>query len=389
MTTENALGLLLDIDGNITEIVNDAHGLIGGVTAGMPFARLAASGSLAKALSFITQIRKEGVAFDWEFNIATDQPRSLHFTGGKVGDRILVVAALNGAVALHYYEEMMRINNEQVNALRQVYGELQRDTNLYDEVSRLNNELVGMQRELAKKNAQLTQLNQEKNRFLGIAAHDLRNPLHAILMLSDFLLDECTEGEQKEFLEEIRSSSTFMARLIDDLLDVAKIESGQVALELAMCDINDLLEATIKRQNLMASRKQVEINLVDQPLPPALIDISKIEQVLNNLIGNALKFSLPGGQIDVRVRAADERFEIEVQDWGVGIPPEIQSRLFTAFAKGQTGTAGERSTGLGLVIVKRIVQAHGGEIHVESRLGEGSTFTVQLPIRPQQMAETA
>lgn len=389
MTTENALGLLLDIDGNITEIVNDAHGLIGGVTAGMPFARLAASGSLAKALSFITQIRKEGVAFDWEFNIATDQPRSLHFTGGKVGDRILVVAALNGAVALHYYEEMMRINNEQTNTLRQVYGELQRDTNLYDEVSRLNNELVDMQRELAKKNAQLTQLNQEKNRFLGIAAHDLRNPLHAILMLSDFLLDECTEGEQKEFLEEIRSSSTFMARLIDDLLDVAKIESGQVALELAMCDINDLLEATIKRQNLMASRKQVEINLVGQPLPPALIDISKIEQVLNNLIGNALKFSLPGGQIDVRVRAADERFEIEVQDWGVGIPPEIQSRLFTAFAKGQTGTAGERSTGLGLVIVKRIVQAHGGEIHVESRLGEGSTFTVQLPIRPQQMAETA
>lgn len=389
MTTENALGLLLDIDGNITEIVNDAHGLIGGVTAGMPFARLAASGSLAKALSFITQIRKEGVAFDWEFNIATDQPRSLHFTGGKVGDRILVVAALNGAVALHYYEEMMRINNEQTNTLRQVYGELQRDTNLYDEVSRLNNELVDMQRELAKKNAQLTQLNQEKNRFLGIAAHDLRNPLHAILMLSDFLLDECTEGEQKEFLEEIRSSSTFMARLIDDLLDVAKIESGQVALELAMCDINDLLEATIKRQNLMASRKQVEINLVGQPLPPALIDISKIEQVLNNLIGNALKFSLPGGQIDVRVRAADERFEIEVQDWGVGIPPEIQSRLFTAFAKGQTGTAGERSTGLGLVIVKRIVQAHGGEIHVESRLGEGSTFTVQLPIRPKQMAETA
>jgi signal transduction histidine kinase len=389
MTTENALGLLLDIDGNITEIISDAHGLIGGITAGMPFARLAASGSLAKALSFITQIRKEGVAFDWEFNIATDQPRSLHFTGGKVGDRILVVAALNGAVALHYYEEMMRINNEQTNTLRQVYGELQRDTNLYDEVSRLNNELVDMQRELAKKNAQLTQLNQEKNRFLGIAAHDLRNPLHAILMLSDFLLDECTEGEQKEFLEEIRSSSTFMARLIDDLLDVAKIESGQVALELAMCDINDLLEATIKRQNLMAARKQVEINLVGQPVSPALIDISKIEQVLNNLIGNALKFSLPGGQIDVRVRAADERFEIEVQDWGVGIPPEIQSRLFTAFAKGQTGTAGERSTGLGLVIVKRIVQAHGGEIHVESRLGEGSTFTVQLPIRPQQMAETA
>lgn len=334
MNQENALGLLLDAVDNIVEVISDPHGLVPNIKLGMPFARLAASGSLAKALSFITQIHKDGVAFDWEFNIATEQPRSLHFTGGKIGDRILVVAALNGAVALHYYEEMMRINNEQTNTLRQVYGEMQRDTNLYDEVSRLNNELVGMQRELAKKNAQLTQLNQEKNRFLGIAAHDLRNPLHAILMLSEFLLDESVEEEQKEFLEEIRSSTTFMARLIDDLLDVAKIESGQVALERAQCDINQLLETTVKRQNLLAGRKQVEINFVGQPLPPALIDISKIEQVLNNLIGNAIKYSLPGGQIEVRLHQAGERFEIEVQDWGTGIPPEIQSKLFTAFAKG-------------------------------------------------------
>ena len=371
------------------EVISDPNGFVAGVPLGTPFARLAASGSLAKALSFITQIHKDGVVFDWEFNIAIGQPRSLHFTGGKVGEKILVVAALNGAVALRYYEEMMRINNEQTNTLRQVYGEMQRDTNLYDEVSRLNNELVDMQRELAKKNAQLTQLNQEKNRFLGIAAHDLRNPLHAILMLSEFLLDEVAEGEQKEFLEQIRSSSTFMARLIDDLLDVAKIESGQVAMELTLCDIQDLLQATIKRQNLLAARKQIEINFVDQPLPPAFIDISKIEQVFNNLIGNAIKFSRPGGQIEVRVREADERFEIEVQDWGMGIPPEIQERLFTPFGKGQTGTAGEKSTGLGLVIVKRIIQAHGGEIHVESRVGEGSIFTVQLPIRPKQMAEKA
>lgn len=387
MKTENGLGLVLDAEGNITEIISDPLGLGAAVTIGMPFARLAARGSLAKALSFVTQIHQEGVAFDWEFSLAVEQPRSLHFTGGKIGDRVLVVAALDGAVALRYYQEMMNVNNEQTNALRQVYGGMKRDRNLYDEVSRLNNELVDMQRELAKKNAQLTELNQEKNRFLGIAAHDLRNPLHAILMLSQFLLDEGPEGEQKEFLEEIRSSTTFMARLVDDLLDVAKIESGQVALELAPCDINDLLKATIKRQNLLASRKQIEISFVGKPLPPAQLDISKIEQVLNNLIGNAVKFSLPGGRVEVRLHQASERFEIAVQDWGTGIPPEIQNRLFTAFAKGHTGTAGEKSTGLGLLIVKRIVEVHGGDIHLESTSEVGSTFTVSLPFEPTPTEE--
>lgn len=387
MNPNTTLGLLLDAEGNILEIISDPNGLVNGIPLGMPFARLAASGSLAKALSFITQIHKDSVVFDWEFSIAMERPRSLHFTGGRVGERILVVAAQNGTVALQYYEEMMRISNDQVNTLRQVHGEIQRDTDLYDEVSRLNNELVGIQRELAKKNAQLTQLNQEKNRLLGIAAHDLRNPLHAIMMLSQFLLDEEPEGEQKEFLEEIRSSTTFMARLIDDLLDVAKIESGQIALELAVCDINALLKATIKRQNLLASRKQIEISFVGQPLSPAQLDISKIEQILNNLIGNAIKFSLPGGRVEVRLHQAGERFEIAVQDWGMGIPPEIQSRLFTAFSKGQTGTAGEKSIGLGLLIVKRIVQVHGGDIRLESASGVGTTFTVSLPFEPTPTEE--
>lgn len=386
MNPDSTLGLLLDAEGNIVEVISDPNGFVAGVPSGTPFARLAASGSLAKALSFITQIHRDGVVFDWEFNIATGQPRSLHFTGGKVGENILVVAALNGAVALHYYEEMMRINNEQTNTLRQVYGELQRDTNLYDEVSRLNNELVDMQRELAKKNAQLTQLNREKNRFLGIAAHDLRNPLSAILGFSELLLDDA-EGEARELLSEIHTSSRYMTRLIDDLLDVAKIESGQVALEYALCDVNELLAITVRRQNLLAARKQVEIAFIGQPLPPAHLDISKIEQVLNNLIGNAIKFSVPGGHIDVRLHPEGEHFVIEVQDWGTGIPPEIQKRLFTEFIKGQTGTAGERSTGLGLLIVKRIVLVHGGDIYLESTPGVGTTFFVTLPFQPTHKGE--
>jgi len=384
MTAEKTTSLRLDSTGNIVEILNDSLGLTTSVDIGKPFARMAASGSLAKALSFVAEIDKSGSAFGWEFSVTLDgRPQNIHFNGGKFDGQMIVVAADNGPTAIHFFEEMMLINNEQTNALREAYGVIKRDNDLYEEISRLNNDLVGIQRELAKKNAALIQLNQEKNRFLGIAAHDLRNPLHAILMLSEFLLDEVADGEQKEFLEEIRSNSTFMARLIDDLLDVAKIESGQVALDYTTCDINDLINANVKRQRLVAARKKIEVSFTDKPLPPVQIDIFKIEQVLNNLIGNAIKFTTPGGQIEVRVHEKGDYFQIEIQDWGTGIPPEIQSKLFTVYGKGQAGTAGEKSTGLGLVIVKQIIQAHKGEIHLESTPGVGTIFFVTLPFAPK------
>lgn len=385
MSLEESFGLRLDSQGNIVEILRDPMGFTEGISLGMPFARLAAPGSLAKALSFVVEIQKDGAVFDWEFVVVSgSQPRTFHFTGGKLGDETLVVGAQDGAIAMRYYEEMMRINNDQTNALRRAYQGMQRDSELYDEISRLNNELVGMQRELAKKNAELVQLNQEKNRFLGIAAHDLRNPLHAILILSDFLLEEAGEGEQQEFLQEIHNSSQFMARLVDELLDVAKIESGRLELEYTPCDIGEVVEASVKRNRVIAARKEIELDFIGEALPTALVDLAKIEQVLNNLIGNAIKFSVPGGRVAVRVGQAVEKIQITVQDWGTGIPAEIQAKLFTVFGKGQTGTAGERSSGLGLVIVKRIVEVHGGDIRVESTPGVGTTFVVTLPFDPTE-----
>jgi len=385
MNPQENFGLRLDAEGAIVEIVRDPMGFTEGVSVGMPFARLAAPGSLAKALSFVVEIQKQGAVFDWEFAVVTgSHPRTFHFTGGKLGDEMLVVGALDGAVGMRYYEEMMRINNDQTNALRLAYRGMQRDSELYDEITRLNNELVGIQRELAKKNAELMQLNQEKNRFLGIAAHDLRNPLHAILILSDFLLEEAGEGEQQEFLQEIHNSSQFMARLVDELLDVAKIESGRLELDYTACDISEVVEASVKRNRVIAARKEIALDFVGEALPTALVDLAKIEQVLNNLIGNAIKFSVPGSRVEVRVAQAGEKIQIDVQDWGTGIPPEIQAKLFTAFGKGQTGTAGERSSGLGLVIVKRVIQVHGGDIRVESTLGVGTTFFVTLPFGPAE-----
>ncbi len=284
------------------------------------------------------------------------------------------------------FEEMMQINNEQTNSLRTLQKEQTRTNNQFDEISRLNNELVSMQRELAKQNAALERLNQEKNRFLGMAAHDLRNPLQLILSHSNFLLEEAASQlspEYLSFLEMISASSEFMAHLVDDLLDVAKIESGQLQLDYAPVELAALLTRTVKLNRVLAAKKQIRLELALEAGPlRALLDAPKIEQVLNNLLGNAIKFSPAGGQVQVRLWQAGENFGMSIRDEGPGISLEEQSKLFKPFQRGRKGTAGEKSTGLGLAIVKRIIEGHGGTITLESQLGQGTTFYLSIPLQP-------
>jgi signal transduction histidine kinase len=379
--------LQCDAHGNVANVLNDTLGLGAVIQPGMPFARLAARGGLAKALSFLTEIITQGAAYDWEINIAAgEQVKTLHFTGSKVNETLLIVGAENGKFALKLFEEMMQMNNEQTNSLRAAIKKQsrpERDDSQYDEISRLNNELVSMQRELAKKNAELELLNKEKNHFLGMAAHDLRNPLYAILLHSEFLLNEYQSQENHEFLEVIHDSSQFMAHLIDDLLDVTKIESGQLQLDYVPLDLPRLVEHNVARNQILAAKKQIIISLNAAPLPTVVADSPKIEQVLNNLLGNALKFSEPGSRIEVRLVRDAENFQLSIKDEGSGMSAEEQSKLFKPFQRGRAGTQGEKSTGLGLVIVKRIVEGHGGKLWLESQVGAGTTFFVSIPLQPK------
>jgi len=260
----------------------------------------------------------------------------------------------------------------------------ERDSALYDELSRLNNELVAMQRELAKKNVELEQLNALKNQFLGIAAHDLRNPLSVIMSYSEFLKEDAgavLNDEQREFLDIIRASSRFMLNLVNNLLDVAQIEAGQLRLDLQPLDLVALIRHNIMLNRVLAAKKQIEIELMDEPLPLLLLDASKIEQVLNNLLSNAIKFSPPRTTIRVRVARADDQILLAVQDQGPGIPPNELDKLFKPFQRTSVkSTAGEKGTGLGLSIVKKIVEGHHGKIWVESQVGQGTTFFVALPL---------
>lgn len=249
----------------------------------------------------------------------------------------------------------------------------------------LNNELNNLTRELQKRNIQLDQLNQMKNQFLGMAAHDLRNPIGNIMMYSEFVLEEESDKlspEVSEILEIIHRSSQFMLNLLDDLLDIVKIESGKLDLNFELLDISNFLRQNVRINSMMASKKQIRILLnLPEALPLISFDSGKITQVVNNLITNAVKFSASGTSITVSAFQTATEIYISVQDQGQGIPKNELDMLFKPFSKlSVKSTGGEKSTGLGLNIAKRIIIGHQGRIWVDSELGKGTTFTFSLPI---------
>jgi two-component system sensor histidine kinase/response regulator len=238
--------------------------------------------------------------------------------------------------------------------------------------------------EMEQKNKLLEKLNQEKNQFLGMAAHDLRNPLVIISRYSQMVADLLQKnGDEASFnmLQKVIRSSTFMLQLINDLLDISAIESGHVNLHMSDNDMASLIDEVILLASLQAEKKQVSIEKCYEPFELKLrCDRDKIEQVLINLLTNAIKFSNPGQIIEILVDLKSDEIIMAIQDHGVGIAPEKKDHLFNAFAKETSkGTAGEPSTGLGLAIVQKLVLSHQGRVWVESETGKGSVFYVALP----------
>jgi two-component system, OmpR family, sensor kinase len=388
------IALHCDHHGVIIEVARDELGLGRQFRPGVAFAVAVGREGMAKALSLLQEIRTKGAAFGWELNVTgADEILRMHCAGIILDDMICVLGALTRTDLLTLYEDLSRINNEQLNALRFVLKEQadvahrqsERDAGFYNEISKLNNELASLQRQLAKQNAELEQLNQQKNQLLGIAAHDLRSPLGVIMSYSEFLLEEAApllSDEHREFLSVIRSSSDFMRQLVDDLLDVSKIESGRLELNLELTDLGGLLGHVVSLNQVLAAPKNITL-VWDRPntLPKMPVDAIKLEQVLNNLITNAVKYSPTGSRVLISAHHSDESVEIRVQDSGPGIPANEQDKLFKAFGTTSTkSTDGEKSTGLGLMIARRIVEGHGGSIWVESEPGRGATFCFTLPI---------
>ncbi len=239
--------------------------------------------------------------------------------------------------------------------------------------------------EIEDQKKHLEHLNEQKNKFLGIAAHDLRTPISVINMYSSMILEEMEENlseDQKEFINTISRSSNFMLSLLNDLLDISKIESGNIDLVLKKVDYQEFVNRNIKLNKTIAEKKNISIELYCEPtLSEIDIDNQKIDQVLNNLLSNAIKYSEPETTVKVLITKEDNFFLTRVIDRGQGIPENELPELFKEFTRTSVqSTAGEKSTGLGLAIVKNIVEAHRGKIDVTSKVGNGSTFSFTLPV---------
>jgi signal transduction histidine kinase len=232
---------------------------------------------------------------------------------------------------------------------------------------------------------QLVELGQVRNRFLGIAAHDLRSPI-AILLSYTELLDTGYLGplneRQADAVHRIRNVCDGMLALVNDLLDLSAIESGHLELKLEDVPLGEYLRGCREIHAVHAEAKGIAVDLeLPDDAPAVRMDPRRIDQVLANLISNAVKFSYPKSRIVLAAGREADAAAVSVRDHGQGIPAAEQAQLFSEFRRTSVRpTAGERSTGLGLAIVKKIVEAHGGRVRLESEAGAGSTFTFTLPL---------
>jgi len=246
-------------------------------------------------------------------------------------------------------------------------------------------ENVRLLRELEERGRQLEAASQHKSEFLANMSHELRTPLNAIIGFSEVLTERMfgeLNEKQDEYLKDIHASGTHLLSLINDILDLSKIEAGRMELELTDFDLPTAIENALTLVRERAGRRAIVLHqALDQQLGSIRGDERKIKQVLLNLLSNALKFTPEGGRIDVRAGLVGAKAEISVADTGVGIAAEDQEAVFEEFR--QVGTAEKKAegTGLGLTLCRKFVELHGGRIWVRSQVGAGSTFTFTLPVR--------
>jgi two-component system, sensor histidine kinase len=241
------------------------------------------------------------------------------------------------------------------------------------------------QHQLLQANTAITETNQKLNQFVGMAAHDLRNPLTVMIGFAKFLMMDPQavnfNERQARFISSIATNAEFMLRLVNNLLDVSKIEAGEISLERRPTNLVALVETNISVNRILSEEKAIAFAFnPPRGIPPVNIDPDKIEQVLNNLLSNAAKFSPANTTVTVTLEHQPTHVILKVTDQGPGIPADEMDKLFKPFSRTSVkATMGEKSTGLGLLIAKQVVAAHGGMIHAESEIGRGTTFVVQLP----------
>jgi GAF domain-containing protein len=237
--------------------------------------------------------------------------------------------------------------------------------------------------EIEDKSRQIEAANRHKSEFLANMSHELRTPLNAIIGFSEVLLDptlEVSKEEQSQFLADVLSSGKHLLGLINEVLDLAKIEAGKMELQIEPALLQDVVDAVSNTMRSLAAKKSIDLRVdSDERLASFPMDGARVKQVLLNLVGNAIKFTPEGGRVWVRAGSKDGNVRVEVGDTGPGIPAEDQQRIFLEFQQAGSEAGKPQGTRLGLALAKKFVEMHGGKIWLESEVGKGSRFFFTIP----------
>lgn len=327
---------------------------------------------------------------DFFAQIKDKYPDALKLILTGYSDIEAVIGAINEGQVFRYVkkpwnpDELETIIREAFEKYELITNNRKLMTSLQEANQNLEEKVQARTLELEKVNARLSELNLEKNKYIGMVAHDLRNPIGVAGSFSEILIDDLDtipKETQLEYLRHISDSCEFSLNLIHDFLDVSKIESGVFDLNLSELEYLSFIKKSIVHEEILAKNKSQEIIITtDLSFITATLDINKIQQVLNNLLSNAIKYSFPDTKIVIDISETETEIVTKIIDQGQGIPKIELQKLFNPFQTTSVrATDSEKSTGLGLAIVKKIIEAHHGWVKVESEVGKGSVFSFGFP----------
>ena len=392
---ENGLYLICNRDAKITDVLFDDLKLISKDKLPSEFSEILGQKSLSKAADFWKEILESEFVSDYELLVKKRDkaPIPLKFSGGIFKNQVWIIAVSRGVVLEAMLKEMMLINNEQQNLIRKAEKKLSKKTveefeqiDSYDEITKVNNELINAQRKLVKKNEEILKLNsqlrssnEELEHFAYAVSHDLKEPLRMVRSFMKLLEEKYGNRLDEKALRYVNfavDGAERMNLLIDDLLEYSRVgRQGEI---LQRTDLNQILESV--RALHQSTLETTGASVVWGEMPTIICEKIHIEQVFNNLVSNSLKYSRVNyaPKIEISIEEQPGYWKFSVNDNGTGIDPENYSVIFDLFRRADSDPE-KSGSGIGLAICKKVVEKHNGEIWVESKKGEGSTFYFTIP----------